>query len=114
MMHERASTDDFNDVDRQLKESYGAYASYYDTDAAPAHVDHYGETPPHEELARLLDVYARPDSRVLDLGCGAGFATCRLAATVEEAWGFDQDERLLAAARRRVEVLGLTNVNLVE
>ena len=62
----------------RLKESYGAYASYYDTPAAPAHVDYYGETPPHEELARLLDVYARPDSRVLDVGCGAGFATCRL------------------------------------
>ena len=105
---------DLTDIDTQTQESYGAYASYYDTEAAPAHVDHYGETPPHEELARLLDVYARPDSRVLDIGCGAGFATCRLAAKVEEAWGFDQDARLLAAASLRAEVLGLTNVTLVE
>ena len=113
MAQERALSD-LTDIDRQLSESYGAYASYDNTEAAPAHVDHYGESPPHEELVRLLDVYARPESRVLDVGCGAGFATCRLAAKVAEAWGFDQDPRLLAAARRRVELLGLTNVTLVE
>lgn len=113
MARERALTD-LNDIDQQLKEWYGAYAGYYDTPAAPAHVDHYGETPPHEELTRLLDVYARPGSRVLDIGCGAGVATCRLGAKVTEAWGFDQDARLLAAARRRVEELGLANVTLVE
>lgn len=113
MARERALAD-LNDIDQQLKESYGAYASYYDTQAAPAHVDHYGETPPHEKLGRLLDAYARPDSRVLDVGRGAGFATCRLGAKVTEAWGFDQDARLLAAARSRVEELGLANVTLVE
>ncbi len=110
----KRATTDFNDIDQQLKESYGAYASYYDTEAAPALVDHYGETPPHEEVERLLGVYSGPDSRVLDIGCGAGFTIGRLAAKVQEAWGFDQDARLLAAARRRVEVLGLSNVTLVE
>ena len=38
MTHERVVVD-LNDIDRQLKESYGAYASYYDTEAAPAHVE---------------------------------------------------------------------------
>jgi SAM-dependent methyltransferase len=113
MANEPAAAD-LNDVDLDLKESYGAYASYDDTQAAPAQIDYYGETPPHEEINRLLDVYARPDNRVLDVGCGAGFVICRLAAKVREAWGFDQDARLLAAARRRVEVLSLTNVTLVE
>lgn len=105
---------DLDEIDRDLEERYGAYASYYNPQVAPAHVDRYGETPPYEELKRLLDVYAWPESRMLDLGSGSGFETCRLAARVAEVWGFDMDPRLLRAARFRAAALGLTNVSLVD
>jgi SAM-dependent methyltransferase len=61
----------------------------------------------------LLDTFIHPDSRVLDLGCGAGFTLCRLAPRVAAIWGFDQDADLLAAARQRVATLNLTNAMLV-
>jgi len=103
-----------DELDRELAARYGAYASYYDSPAAPAHVEYYGETPPHLEVDRLLGMYARPESRALDIGCGAGFSTCRVAATVRDAWGIDQDPRLLAAASRRAEEACLANVTFVE
>jgi len=102
------------ELDRELAARYGGYASYRDSAAAPAYVEHYGETPPHVEVERLLDVYARPECRVLDIGCGAGFTLCRVAAAVAEAWGLDQDAALLGAARLRAEQVGLDNVTFVE
>lgn len=72
----------------------------------------YGDSPA-DEVDRLLDIFARPDSRVLDLGCGAGFTLCQLAPRVAAIWGFDQDADLLAAARKRVASHGLANATLV-
>ena len=78
----------------------------------PALVECYGESPA-DEVARLLRLHARSDSRLLDIGCGAGQTLCWLAPLVEEAWGFDQDADLLASARRRVASNSLDNVTLV-
>ena len=99
------------DLDRELAVRYGSYASY-STDADPILVETYGDGPA-DEVDRLLDVFATPDSQVLDLGCGAGFTLCRLAPRVTAIWGFDQDADLLNAARQRVASLGLTNATLV-
>ena len=100
-----------SDVDRELAGRYGSYASY-PTDADPILVETYGDSPA-DEIDRLLGIFATPDSRVLDLGCGAGFTLCRLAPRVTAIWGFDEDADLLNAARQRVASLDLTNATLV-
>ena len=98
-------------LDRQLASRHGAYLSYH-TEAGPAAVECYGQ-PPAEHVDRLLDLYARTDSHVLDVGCGAGQTLCRLAARVQEAWGIDLLETVLRAARLRATAAGLANVTLV-
>jgi SAM-dependent methyltransferase len=99
------------ELDQKLAKRYGSFASY-PTEADPVLVETYGDSPA-DEVDRLLDTLAGPDSRVLDLGCGAGFTLCRLAPRVAAIWGFDQDSDLLAAARQRVASLNLTNATLV-
>ncbi len=101
-----------SDLDQELAKIYGGYAGFQ-SDAGPAHVEYYGEDP-DGEIQRLLDVYAQPTSRVLDIGCGAGQTLCRLAPQVADAWGIDQDPHLLAGARARVQSLQLDNVQLIE
>jgi SAM-dependent methyltransferase len=101
-----------NDLDQELAKIYGGYAGFQ-TDAAPTYVEYYGEDP-DGEVQRLLDVYAQPTSRALDIGCGAGQTLCRLAPHLAEAWGIDQDPHLLASARARVQSLQLGNVHLIE
>jgi SAM-dependent methyltransferase len=100
-----------SDLDRELAGRYGSYASY-PTGVDPILVETYGDGPA-DEVDRLLDIFATPESRVLDLGCGAGFTLCRLAQRVAAIWGFDLDTNLLDAARQRVASLGLANVTLV-
>lgn len=99
-------------MDDLLAGRYGAYAGFR-TEAGPAAVEYYGEDPANE-IRRLLNVYVRPDSRVLDLGCGAGQTICALAPNVAEAWGIDLAADLLAGASERVQRQGLTNVTLVQ
>jgi SAM-dependent methyltransferase len=98
-------------VDREIATRLGAYASYI-TPNDPARTDFHGDSPALE-MDRLLDAYAKPDLRVLDLGCGAGFTLCRLAPKVAEIWGVDLDRSLLEAARQRAEHRSLTNVTLI-
>ncbi|WP_062436240.1 class I SAM-dependent methyltransferase [Herbidospora daliensis] len=52
-------------------------------------------------------------SRVLDVGCGPGTVTLALAPHVGEAIGLDPDPGMLAEARRRAELRGVTNVRWV-
>ena len=99
-------------IDQELAKIYGGYAGFH-SDAAPAHVEYYGEDP-DGEVQRLLDVYATPTSRVLDIGCGAAQTLCRLAPRVAEGWGIDQDLQLLAGARQRVQDQSLGNVQFIE
>lgn len=100
------------ELDAQLAARYGGYASYrHNTDNDPVQ-ENYGDGPT-EEVDRLLDVYCKPTSRLLDLGCGAGFSLCRLAPKVAEAWGFDQAEDLLQAAQLRAAQANLTHVHCV-
>ena len=99
-------------TDKELADRYGTYASFQ-TEARPALVEYHGEDPANE-VKRLLHIYAHPDSRVLDVGCGAGQTICQIAPRVKEVWGIDLNTELLDAARRRVKELGLANVTLVE
>jgi SAM-dependent methyltransferase len=99
------------ELDKELAEQYGSYASYA-TVADPILIDTYGDSPA-DEVDRLLDIFVKPESYVLDVGCGAGQTLCRLAPKVKAIWGFDQNTELLAATRQRVEHLALANVTLV-
>src|SRR3954453_3307890 len=98
-------------TEAELAERYGAYASYQ-TASDPVATRYYGEDPT-EELSRLLRLHTRPESNVLELGCGAGRNLCCLAATVREIWGIDPADDLLASATRRARAVGLTNVTLI-
>ena len=98
-------------IDSSLGEKYGDYAGF-ETDSSPAEVNYYGENPLNE-VKRLLQLYIQPSSRILDLGCGAGQTLCQFAPHVQEAWGMDVSQELLAGARERVRSLGLSNVRLV-
>lgn len=98
------------DLDKTLAARYGGYASYKTESGAD--VDFYGDDPA-DEVDRLLDKLATCNSRVLDIGCGAGFTLCRLAPKVAEIWGIDQDDALLEASRQRVAALNITNAKLV-
>jgi|WetSurMetagenome_2_1015567.scaffolds.fasta_scaffold105071_2 SAM-dependent methyltransferase len=99
---------ELEEIDQALAQDFGNYASYA-TAVDPVKLETYGDGPA-EEMDRLLDRYAKPGSQVLDLGCGAGFTLCRLAPKVALIWGFDQDERLMAAARLRAAEQNLSNV----
>ena len=99
------------DFDRELAARYGGFTSY-PSPANPSHIDYYGEVPA-VEVDRLLDLYATPQSTVLDIGCGAGQTLCRLAPNVKEIWGITLDEELVQAARMRIERLGLNNAHVV-
>jgi SAM-dependent methyltransferase len=100
------------ELDHQLAQQYGAYASYTNQ-VDPILIETHGDGPT-EEMDRLLDLFARPESQLLDLGCGAGFTLCRLAPHVRAIWGVDGDDDLLAASRLRVASLGLTNISLIQ
>ena len=99
------------ELDRKLAERFGSYASFT-APVDPVVVDTHGDGPT-EEVDRLLDIFMKPESHVLDLGCGAGFTLCRLAPSVAGIWGLEQDEDLLTAARLRVASLSLTNASVL-
>src|SRR3954453_17111555 len=52
--------------------------------------------------------------RLLDVGCGPGLLTVRLAHLFEEAVGLDPDPDMLAEARRAAETRGVPNIRWVE
>jgi 2-polyprenyl-3-methyl-5-hydroxy-6-metoxy-1,4-benzoquinol methylase len=47
--------------------------------------------------------------RVLDYGCGAGVYSCILAACGAEVWGFDLSSVSIGKAKRRAELMGLSD-----
>ena len=64
---------------------------------------------------RLLDLVAEqvPDGRLLDVGCGPGILTVRLAHLFDAAIGLDPDAAMLAEGRRAAEEGGMTNIRWV-
>src|SRR5450631_612901 len=51
-----------------------------------------------ENLVELLE--PQPVERILDLGCGSGQLTAKIAASGAEVWGIDQSPEMIAEARR--------------
>lgn len=52
--------------------------------------------------------------RLLDVGCGPGILTFRLASLFEEAVGLDPDAAMLAEARRVADKLGIKDIGWVQ
>ena len=75
----------------------------------------YVESAVHAQGADLDDlcalIAARPVRRVLDLGCGAGHVSLRVAPLVEHVTAYDLAAPMLAAAERLAQERGLTNVS---
>ena len=51
-----------------------------------------------ENLVELLE--PQPGERILDLGCGSGQLTAKIAESGAEVWGIDQSAEMIAEARR--------------
>ncbi|VAW33705.1 hypothetical protein MNBD_CHLOROFLEXI01-1137 [hydrothermal vent metagenome] len=98
-------------VDAELANRFGDYAGF-ETAVSPT-LDFYGNDP-NKEFKRLLIGYLKPDSSVLDLGCGAGQTICQIAPQVNEVWGFKQEPALLAGAKQRVAEFGFENATFIE
>ncbi|MGN6680732.1 MAG: class I SAM-dependent methyltransferase [Streptosporangiaceae bacterium] len=63
-------------------------------------------------LAEELGLDGR--GRLLDVGCGPGVLTARLAHLFEEAVGLDPDPEMIAEGRRAAEERGITNITWVQ
>ncbi|MBO0781864.1 MAG: class I SAM-dependent methyltransferase [Ktedonobacteraceae bacterium] len=59
-----------------------------------------------------LDLDGR--GRLLDVGCGPGILTIRLAHLFEEAVGLDPDPEMIAEGRRAAQEQGITNITWVQ
>ncbi|HVL19740.1 MAG TPA: methyltransferase domain-containing protein [Amaricoccus sp.] len=100
-----------------MTEPNSEQAEYWNTGPGQNWARHQAELDQnHAEITeRLVAACAvRPGERVLDVGCGAGGSTFRLAAAAGEGGhveGLDISEPLLAYAERRRAELGLTNVS---
>jgi SAM-dependent methyltransferase len=62
-------------------------------------------------LSKELDLDGR--GRLLDVGCGPGSLTVRLAHLFEEAVGLDPDAEMVAEGRRAADEQGITNISWV-
>lgn len=78
---------------------------------------HYrrGRPPYSPQLETVLTEELELDGsgRLLDVGCGPGILTVRLAPLFEEAVGLDPDPDMLAEGRRVADELGLENIRWV-
>lgn len=66
-----------------------------------------------EEMARRAGL-GDGGLRVVDVGTGTGFVAAGLASRVGSVIGVDNSPAMLAAARRNLDSLGVSNVELVE
>src|SRR3954447_17685795 len=82
---------------------------------AAAHYGH-GRPPYSSELESVLahELTLDGSGRLLDVGCGPGVLTVRLAPLFQEAVGLDPDAGMLAEARRAALTRGVPNVRWVE
>jgi SAM-dependent methyltransferase len=84
-------------------------------EGAAAHY-RYGRPPYSPQLEAVLAEELELDGsgRLLDVGCGPGILTVRIAPLFEEAVGLDPDPAMLAEARRSAGERGVANVRWVE
>jgi SAM-dependent methyltransferase len=76
----------------------------------------YGRPPYSPELEPLLaeELGLDGSGRLLDIGCGPGILTVRLARLFGEAVGLDPDPGMLAEGRRAAEERGIANITWVQ
>jgi len=79
---------------------------------------HYrrGRPPYSPQLETVLtqELHLDGSGRLLDVGCGPGILTARLAHLFEEAVGLDPDASMLAEGRRFAEERGIKNIRWVQ
>ena len=80
------------------------------------YADHFDATLEHFGEAALAALNVHSGERVVDIGCGAGATTLRLAAAAAPAavLGVDLSKPMLGLARQRATAAGLTNVTFAE
>jgi SAM-dependent methyltransferase len=69
---------------------------------------------PQLEPALTREVGLDGTGRLLDVGCGPGILTLRLAGLFEEAIGLDPDRDMIAEGRQAAEVAEVTNIRWVQ
>jgi len=69
--------------------------------------------PQSDRLQTLLTVFASRGSRALDVGCGIGDLSFKLAAKCASVVGVDLSERMISYAKKRKNALGVTNVEFL-
>lgn len=75
----------------------------------------YGRPPYSPELENILAAELRLDgtARLLDVGCGPGILTVRLAPLFAETVGLDPDADMLTEGRRAAEEFGVADIRWV-
>lgn len=69
--------------------------------------------PQSDRLQTLLTVFAKRGGTALDIGCGVGDLTFKLARKCSKVVGVDLSYRMISHAERRKQALGLKNVELI-
>jgi ubiquinone/menaquinone biosynthesis C-methylase UbiE len=88
--------------DNLVESQFSAQAAAYVTSAVHAGGD---------DLRELADLACgRPDARVLDLGCGGGHVSFRLAPLVREVVAYDLSPAMLAVVKAEADRRGLSNI----
>src|SRR5690349_19211176 len=92
-------------MDAQVKEFWDRRAQdTSNNDSEVTHRDIWQRWLEIETLKR----YVRPEDRLLDVGCGAGYTTRLIAPLVREAVGVDYSESMIDRARAASDVPTLT------
>ena len=97
-------TQDQRTQDQLVSEQFGSVAEAYFTSPVHAHGRDL------QELA--MHVRQRPDSSILDLGCGAGHASFAVAPHAKKVTAYDLSEPMLAVVTRAARERGLHNIEV--
>lgn len=93
---------------------YEAVGEFQSVEDAIAHPPPRERDDWYAEELRIIDTYYRPlaGSRVLEIGCGDGNLTWKLARRCKSVAARDLDPQAVALTRRRLQALGATNVTV--
>jgi SAM-dependent methyltransferase len=102
----------------KVNASCHTHAVPYDPDTYKGSAVHYrrGRPPYSPALEAVLTEEMGLDGsgRLMDVGCGPGVLTTRLAPLFEDVAALDPDADMLAAGRRAASASGLTNIHWVQ
>lgn len=90
--------------------SFTALDRVGDVEAYIRALEAFDEIPQLQELKRIARDMVRPGASVLDVGCGFGLETVRLARIVSQGGrvaGIDKSEDFIAVAKQRAAAVGL-------